>query len=190
MSKHPASPAEAAPESGSRTTEMDMHQITQMGRLASCMVRLSLQDLNTRGSHRSEAEEWFEHADSGAASLTFCSQALANLNRYLMTHAPEDRSAMPHMDAIMPEDVQSPAAWRDKIIEVADVNSLTPEAINQRQKAAQNIEALADALVDECREARDELENAPGIRGNSPDHLESDPSDPLDGPGQSHIMRL
>lgn len=175
------------------TTTVDLHHITQLGRLASCMVRLNMQDLNTQGAHREEAKEWFSHADSGAASLAFCSQSLANLNRYLLANAPSDRSAMPHLDDIMPDDVQSPAEWKEKLASIAAPESLSPDDISRRHKAGQNIEALTDALVDECREVHQQLTHEVSIQGATlpaPSDENDGYQQGLDSPHDGQIMRL
>lgn len=174
-------------------TQIDLHQITQFGRLASCMIRLNLQDLNTEGKHRTEAQEWFSYADSGAASLSFCAQALANLNRYLSAHAPKERSALPHLSDLMPENVQDPDEWKAKLIEVAQPDSLDPEVISQRHKAGLNIEALTDALVDECRDVHHHVTHEVGVRGASqPGKIEADgvDQDGYGGADDGPIMRL
>lgn len=171
-------------------TRIDLSRITRDGRLAGCLIRHSLLDLNTEGEHREGAKEWF-YEQGGAASLAVCSRSLANLNRFLSAHAPADRSALPHLADIMPGNVQDPLEWQSKLLEIAEPETLDPGAISRRHRAARNIEALADALVDECREVHAIATQEHSIEGVSlPKPGEptsgSDFVDPDDGP----IMRL
>lgn len=134
-------------------TAYGLNQLTQVGRLASCLISHSLEDLNSSGVHREAAKDWFNHPQVSASSLEVCSQALANLNRYLAANAPSDMQAIPHLAELMPDDRQDPLAWEEKLQAIACLDDTSPEAKSVRLRAAENIELLTDALVDQCREA-------------------------------------
>lgn len=191
MSQHLATNAPSTDTATKR--EDDLQSVTQIGRLMGCLIRINLHDLNTKGVHREQAAEWFARPDDGGASLAYSCRALANLNRYLSAYAPVERSAIPHLDEIMPEDVQDPLAWEEKLQALAQADSLDPEAINLRHKAGYNIETLVDALVDGCRDVHQQLTNEVSVSGATLPH-QSDRNGGehggFDDPGDFMPMRL
>lgn len=177
-----------------QVTALDLRNITANGSIASCLVRLTLHDLNSSGAHQENGKAWFVEPDNGASgSLVMCCKHLSNLYTYLRMLDPMERAKMPHDPDIMPDNVEDSEQWREKLIEIADPDSLEPESINRRYRAAAAIERLADTLIAKCREAYAEVSQEHSIAGaritksvDNDSRGGEDYTDPNNGP----MMRL
>lgn len=147
--------------------DIDIQWLCTRGRLSACVVRINMQDLNTSGEHREHAAEWFARGNSGEASLEVCSVGLANLYRYLALYAPQESAAIAHNDDLMPDDVQNPKGWMEKLRAIADPESLDPDVISRRGRASIDLEVLVDTLVFACRDAHEMATQAYSVQGAS-----------------------